>query len=42
MNEQTETVNGWGKCPHCKTNLRVRNAKFYCPKCDKEFGLATW
>lgn len=28
----------WGKCHVCKTNIRVRNARYYCPKCDKDLG----
>ena len=28
----------FGECPDCKKPLRIRNAQYYCPKCDKDLG----
>lgn len=30
----------FGKCLSCEKPVRVRNARFYCPKCDKDLGKA--
>lgn len=40
MAENNQTTPPWGECPNCKTNIRVRNRRFYCPKCKQDLGEA--